>query len=290
MDGGPRSAGATVVEYLGNLSVTKVDLVVATHMDADHIGGLIAVLSSTIQVDEVLTNNQTHGSKTYADFMALATTHPVNAAQRGQTYILTQNVNLTLLNPVQPLEFDDQNENSVVMRLQVGGSSFLLMGDAEAGAEGSILQSGFEIDSDMLKVGHHGSRYSTTEAFLNTVSPSIAVISAGKDNQFGHPHQETLDQLLGRGTHVYGTYQSGSIVMSANSTLIEILNEPTPIPELSLLILACFMVTILVSAIYKKKRHALISYTLARLRANMHPAKNIKPKPRRARKGSQGKD
>jgi len=218
VDGGSRTAGDTVVEYLNNLSVVKIDLVVATHMDADHIGGLIAVLSSTIQVDEVPTNDQTHDSKTYEDFMALAKTHPVKAAQRGDTYILTQNVNLTILNPVQPLEFDDQNENSVAMRLQIGGSSFLLMGDTEASAESSILQSGLEIDSDVLKVGHHGSRYSTTEAFLNAVSPSIAVISAGEDNQFGHPHQETLDKLLGRGINVYATYQSGTIVMSANSS------------------------------------------------------------------------
>jgi competence protein ComEC len=166
VDGRTRPAGDTVVEYLRNLGITKVDLMVATHMDADHIGGLIKVLSSAIQVNEVLTNNQTHNSGTYDDFMSFATNHTFNVAQRGDVYILTQTVNLTVLNPVQPLEFSTQNENSVVMRLQIGESSFLLMGDAEVNTEASILQSGLEVDSDVLKVGHHGSNTATSDAFL----------------------------------------------------------------------------------------------------------------------------
>jgi competence protein ComEC len=192
VDGGTRTAGDTVIDYLGNLSITKIHLMVVTHMDADHIGGLITVLSSSIQVDEALINNQTGTSATCNDFMSLSNTHSVRAAQRGETYILTRNVNLTVLNPVQPLEFNDQNENSVVMRLQIGESSFLLMGDAEADTEESIIESGLEVNSDVLKVGHHRSNSSTTDAFLNAVSPSIAIISAGENNQYGHPHQETL--------------------------------------------------------------------------------------------------
>lgn len=138
--------------------------------------------------------------------------------------MLTQTVNLTVLNPVQPLEFSTQNQNSVVMRLQVGESSFLLMGDAEVNTEASILQSGLEVDSDVLKVGHHGSNTATSEAFLNAVSPSIAIISAGIDNQFGHPHQETLNKLSEQGVRVYGTYESGSITITATTTQIQVLN------------------------------------------------------------------
>jgi competence protein ComEC len=253
VDGGPRTAGHTVVEYLGKLSITKIDLMVATHMDADHIGGLISVLNSTIQIDEVLINNQTGNTATYSDFISLANTHSVEAAQRGDTYILTQNVNLTVLNPVQPLEFTSQNENSVVMRLQIGQSSFLLMGDAQSDAEESIMQCGLEINSDVLKVGHHGSNSSTTEAFLNAVSPSIAIISAGENNQYGHPHQETLDKLFAHGIVVYGTYESGSIVVTADSTFIEIQDEPQPIPELSsLTILVTLAATVLIFVIYEK--------------------------------------
>lgn len=255
-DGGTRTAGDTVIDYLGNLSITKIHLMVATHMDADHIGGLITVLSSNIQVDEVLINNQTGTSATYNDFMSLSNTHSVRAAQRGDTYILTQNVNLTVLNPVQPLEFDDQNENSVVMRLQIGESSFLLMGDAEADTEESILESGLEVNSDVLKVGHHGSNSSTTDAFLNAVSPSIAIISAGENNQYGHPHQETLDKLFARGITVYGTYKSGSIIATANLASIEFPQQPQPVPEFSsLLVLTSLLVSIFIAATTYRRRN-----------------------------------
>jgi len=254
VDGGTRTAGATVVDYLDNLSITRIHLMVATHMDADHIGGLITVLNSTIQVDEVLTNNQTGTSGTYNDFISLAKAHSVQAAKRGDTFILTAAANLTVLNPVQPLEFTSQNENSVVMRIQIGESSFLLMGDAEADTEESILESGLEVKSDMLKVGHHGSRSSTTDAFLNAVSPSFAIVSAGEDNSHGHPHQETLDKLFEHGIIVYGTYKSGSIVALANSAAIAFQNSPEQIPEFPpTLIMPILMLSMLLAVIFQQK-------------------------------------
>jgi competence protein ComEC len=256
VDGGTRTVGVAVVNFLQNLGVDHIDLLVATHMDADHIGGLIAVLNSSVQVGEVLVNNQTGTTVTYSDFMSLANTHSVVAAQRGDVYVLAEDVNFTVLNPVQPLEFSEQNENSVVMRLQIGGSSFLLMGDAEASTEESILLSGLEVDSDVLKVGHHGSNSSTTDAFLSAVSPSMAVISAGLNNPYGHPHQETLDKLFAHQDTVYGTYQSGTVIISANSTSIQVLNNPTPIPEYVPLLATAAVFVILTSMVlwWKKKR------------------------------------
>jgi competence protein ComEC len=231
VDGGTRAAGIMVLNFLQDLGVGQIDLMVATHMDADHIGGLIPVLNSSVQVGEVLVNNQTGTTVTYSDFMSLASAHSVLAARRGDVYVLAEDVNFTVLNPVQPLEFSGQNENSVVMRLQIGESSFLLMDDAEADTEESILLSTLEVNSDVLKVGHHGSNSSTTDAFLNAVSPSIAVISAGLNNSYGHSHQETLDKWFAHQVAVYGTYQSGTIIMSTNSTSIQVLNNLTPIPE-----------------------------------------------------------
>jgi competence protein ComEC len=255
IDGGTRSAGDTVVEYMENLSITKIDLMVATHMDADHIGGLIKVLSSTIQVDEVLVNNQPHTSATYDDFMAFNSNHTFTTAERGTMYTLTQTVNLTVLNPVHPLEFTTQNENSIVTRLQIGESSFLLMGDAEENTETSILQSGLTVDSDVLKIGHHGSNSSTTDTFLTAVSPSTAIISAGLNNQYGHPHQETLDKLLTREITVYGTYNSGNIVATANQTTIEFPTETQPIPEITLITVTTFLMTpmIVAAILYRRK-------------------------------------
>ena len=165
-------------------------------------------------------------------------------------------MNITVLSPVQPLEFSDQNENSVVMRLQIGESSFLLMGDAEVSTEESILQSGLEVNSGVLKVGHHGSNSSTSETFLSAVSPTIAIISAGEGNQYGHPHQETMGKLLARGIKVYGTYKSGSIVATANTTTIEFPTDLEPVPEFTLLIMiVSLMAPLMVSVIIYRRRN-----------------------------------
>jgi beta-lactamase superfamily II metal-dependent hydrolase len=133
------------------------------------------------------------------------------------------------------------------------------MGDAEVETEESILQSGLDVGGDVLKVGHHGSRTATTDDFLTAVSPSIAIISAGEDNPYGHPHQETIDKLLANQITAYGTYQSGTITITANSTSIQVLNNPTPIPELSLpIIIASLTIITSIAIIYKKKKQPII--------------------------------
>ena len=132
-------------------------MVIATHVHEDHIRGLVDTLNSTLTIDEVLVNNQTHTSQTYTNFITIAQTRTVTVAQRGQIIILTETANLTMLNPVQPLEFGDINDNSIVTKLQAGNTSFLFTGDAEEPAEQSMITAGLNLKSDILKVGHHGS-------------------------------------------------------------------------------------------------------------------------------------
>ena len=132
-------------------------MVIATHVHEDHIRGLVDILNSTLTIDEVLVNNQTHTSQTYTNFITIAQTRTVTVAQRGQIIILTETANLTMLNPVQPLEFGDINDNSIVTKLQAGNTSFLFTGDAEEPAEQSMITAGLNLKSDILKVGHHGS-------------------------------------------------------------------------------------------------------------------------------------
>ena len=262
VDGGPQAAGATVLNYVNGLNITHINLMVATHMHEDHIGGLITILSSTVQVDEILVNNQPDNTLAYTNFMNLAKSHTILAAQRGQVYNLTATANLTILNPVQPLEFTDQNENSIVMRLQVGETSFLLDGDAEANAEHSMLNSGLDLKSNVLKVGHHGSRYATTDEYLDKVKPKYAIISAGKDNPYGHPHAETVQRLLAHGVTIYGTFKSGTIVSSTDGTSITFQNSPQAIPEFpSILIPSMFMLTLLCALIVCKKKRSVSSRT-----------------------------
>lgn len=255
VDGGTQASGSVVVSYLGKMNITNLNLMVATHMDEDHIGGLITVLSSNVHVEKVLTNGMAGNTATYTDFMNLAQSHTVTVTHRGETYVLTPTTNLTILNPTQPLQFSDQNDNSIVMRLQTGETSFLLTGDAEADAEQSMLNAGLNLKSNVLKVGHHGSRYATTDQFLNSVSPSYAIISAGKDNPYGFPHAETIQRLLSHGVTIYGTFQSGTIVATTDGTSITFQDSPQPIPEYpTYAIPAMMMIAVLFAATVYRRR------------------------------------
>ena len=232
IDAGPSSASQTVLNYLDSLNITHIHLVIATHAHADHIGGLVAILNSGLTIDKVLYNNQTHTSATYTNFIAAAQTHNLTVAQRGQTYILTETANLTIVNPVQPLEFGDQNDNSVVTKLQAGNTTFLFTGDAEEPAEDSMLVSSVvSLKCDVLKVGHHESNTATSQTFLNITDPTYAIICAGVDNSYGHPHNETIHKLLTKGVTIYGTLVSGTIIATTDGTTITFQGSPEPIPE-----------------------------------------------------------
>lgn len=253
IDGG--SASQTVLDYLDDLNITHIHLVIATHAHADHIGGLVHVLDSTLTIDEILVNNQTHTSATYTNFITLVQTHTITVAQRGQTFILTETANLTVLNPTQPLEFSDLNDNSIVAKLQVKDTSFLFTGDAEEDAEQSMIDAALNLQSDVLKVGHHGSYTATSQAFLDAVSPSYAIISAGLDNRYDHPHNVTIDKLLTKGVDIYTTIASGTIIATTDGTTITFPNNPQPIPEFqtNLFILIFVTATLLAIIVYRKK-------------------------------------
>jgi len=257
IDGGSASASQTVLDYLDSLNVTLIHLVIATHAHEDHIGGLVDILDSSLTINEVLVNNQTHTSATYTNFITLAESHNLTVAQRGQTFNLTETANLTVYNPVQPLEFSDLNDNSIVTKLQAGNTRFLFTGNAETPAEQSIIDADLNLQSDVLKVGHHGSNTATSQAFLDLVDPSYAIICAGVDNSYGHPHNETIQKLLTKGVTIYGTHVSGTIVASTDGTTITFQDSPQPIiPEFpsALTTLTILVTATLMAAIaYQKK-------------------------------------
>ncbi|MEM0313207.1 MAG: ComEC/Rec2 family competence protein [Candidatus Bathyarchaeia archaeon] len=262
VDGGSRDAGASLLSYLRDLNVSKIDIVVATHPHEDHIGGLVAVLKSTITVGTILYNGQSADTKVYSEFINLAH-DKMKIAERGQTYILDFNVNLTILNPTHPLEFGDINSNSVVFRLQAGSTAFLFMGDATCETEESIIRAGFNLAGQVLKVGHHGSRYATSQEFLDMINPKHAIISAGLGNPYGHPHQETLQRLSEKGVLIYGTYECGTIVINTDGQAIKVnVAKAAEIPEFGISLqerivylgLAFILVTVFLLITYRESR------------------------------------
>ena len=212
IDGGGRSPG--VVAYLGDYVDGSLEAMVATHPHTDHIGGLIAVLDA-FEVEGIWLNGDTSTSNTYSDFMAKVNAEgtEVYEARRGDT-IIVDSLAFNVLHPVEPL-VDDTNNNSIVLMLSYGEIDFLFTGDAEQEAEASILvQSVVPVpDIDILKVGHHGSRTSSSQAFLDIIKPEAAIYMAGTDNRYGHPHAETISALQDIGADIYGTDTNGTIIL-----------------------------------------------------------------------------
>ena len=223
IDGGEPENADKILNFLKENSITKLDYVVATHPHSDHIGGLDVVISE-IDVKQVLMPKVKKSiaptTKTYQDLLAAIQDQNITAAisEPGQTYAFGKGL-LTVLGPVQ--EYDDLNDSSLVARFDYGSFSFLFTGDMEAGAEQDLLDSGADVSANVLKLGHHGSATSSSEDFLQAVDPGYCVASCGEDNEYGHPHKETLQRVEQAGASLYRTdYQGDIVFMLQNEELV----------------------------------------------------------------------
>ena len=222
MDGGERNQDQTVLSILQEHGVTRIDVMVATHPHADHIGGLIGVIEN-VDVGQVMDSGQLHTTRTFEDLLDAINTAqiPLFSVHEGDSLNLDPAVELEVLNPpaALPEGIDDElNNNSVVIKLTYGEFTALFTGDMEEYSEQRLHATNREtLDADVLKAGHHGSRTSSTDAFLHAVSPEVVIISAGADNTYGHPHQEVLDRIDAAGVqHVLRTDVDGAIILTAN--------------------------------------------------------------------------
>lgn len=204
IDGGANKA---VLRKLGDVMPfydRSIDVVLATHPDKDHIGGLPHVLDR-YKVDYFLESGAVNETGVYKALKER--TNPI-LARRGMKIYLDSDVVVEILFPDRDVSGVESNTSSIVARIMYGNTSFLLTGDSPKSIE-KYLVSIDNLDSDVLKVGHHGSKTSSDVSFIEEVSPELVIISAGKDNRYGHPHQEVLDLFAGIG--VLSTYESGNI-------------------------------------------------------------------------------
>ena len=213
-----------LVPYLREKGINHLDLVILTHPHDDHVGGLTSVMDK-FDVSEVLDSGQAATSVNYLRFLKTIERKkiPYRIGRAGQVIDFGGGVKGYVLSPSDPLiegTLSDLNNNSIVIRLVYGNTSFLLMGDAAFEAEDRIMLSGAEVRSNVMKIGHHGSSTSTSSRFLEKVAPQYAVISVGAHNQFGHPAGATLEKLADQGVKVFRTDLNGSVKFISDGSRI----------------------------------------------------------------------
>ncbi|MBU4030679.1 MBL fold metallo-hydrolase [Patescibacteria group bacterium] len=225
IDGGPDK---TVLEKLNQTMPfydRKIDLLILTHPDADHITGLVDVLEY-YQVGHILTSGFETDTAVYKKWRELIDEKniPLTIAQAGQKIILSEGIVLEILWPEQPLvDAKSVNNASVVSRLIYRQTEFLLTGDIEKKIENILIERNTNLESDILKVPHHGSKTSSSYNFIKAVNPKISVISVGENNRYKHPNQEVLDIL--KNAFISRTDKNGDITILTNGELFEVKTE-----------------------------------------------------------------
>lgn len=222
VDGG---SNATVLRRLGeemSFFDRSIDVVMGTHPDKDHIAGLIDVLKR-YSVATIFTTENKGDSSTSDLYNKLKTAEGAEVinVRRGQTVMLDASTSMRMLFPDSDPTNMESNTSSIVFQLVYGSTTFMFTGDSPKSIEEYlILVEGEHLKSDVLKAGHHGSRTSTSELYLNEVQPQFAIISAGKDNSYGHPHVEVTDLLFNKGIQILETAIEGTVTLVSDGTRV----------------------------------------------------------------------
>lgn len=225
--------GRQVLDYLHQQQITHLDLVIATHPDADHIGQLPLILNQ-LTVNEIWMNGVESTSKTFENTLNIIDEKNIiyYEPEVGDG-IDFGDVAIDVLGPI--TKTGDANRDSIVVKVTHGSNALLLTGDAGVNEEQALItRFGRELESDILKLGHHGSNTSTSQAFLNAVKPSIAIVSASANNSYGHPHADVLARVIQATINVYQTSKHGDIVFQSDGEVIKLIKakDYTTRPEI----------------------------------------------------------
>lgn len=217
IDGGDRDYSSYVVSYLKNQGVEELDYVLSSHYDADHLNGVVGALHA-FSCETLIAADYTTDTKVYQSLLSVVDEKDIELVypKMGDTYTFGE-AEFTVVCP-DAYDYSEDNDNSVGIRLEYGENSFLICGDAGEKVEKMMMQSGLTIESDVYLASHHGSANSSSMAFLEAVRPEAVVISAGRENSYGHPTAEVLENIRTAGAALYRTDLQGTIVVTSDGT------------------------------------------------------------------------
>ncbi len=219
IDSGTTDSSEDVVNYLSNMGLTDIDYVIATHPHEDHIGGMSNIIQSFTIGEFImpeLTENMTPTTECYLNMLTALEEAAVQVSysELGMEYEISENCSFQIIAPIKDYEL--LNDYSIVVKLTYGDTSYLFTGDIENSAEYDILKSDYIIDSDVLKVAHHGSDTSSMEEFVSTVTPKISIISVGSENEYGHPMETVTERLATADSEIIRTDESGTVIIKSD--------------------------------------------------------------------------
>ncbi len=226
IDGGDSDASSKVVSYLKRQKVKKLDYVVVSHYDSDHLNGVVGALN-VFKVKRVIAPAYTADSRVYESYCniiaqkKIATTRP----KVGKKYKLGK-ARFTILAP-NSSGYVDENNYSIALKLVNGKNRFVITGDAETESEYEMVENGQNLSCDVYMAGHHGSANSSSEKLLQAMKPKYTVISCGADNNYGHPAQSAMSRLKAIGTKIFRTDAQGTIVATSNGSRIKWNKSPS---------------------------------------------------------------
>lgn len=221
IDAGPRSNSKELLEQLKAKNIDNFELVIATHPHEDHIGGMVDVFKE-YEVKAFYSPKITHTTKTYENLVKAVKNEGLKTKElkSGMVIDLGEGAKFDVFTP-QKSEYEELNDYSPIMKLSFGDTSYLFTGDAEKLAEEEALAKyKTSLDSDVIKFGHHGSSSSSSDAFIEAVSPKYGIISCAKDNKYGHPHRETLDIIKKYNIKTFRTDTDGEIILTSDGKSI----------------------------------------------------------------------
>jgi competence protein ComEC len=226
IDGGNNADASLIEATLSDLGVDDLEYVIATHYHEDHIGVLDEVIESFI-VENVILPDATYTTATYRNLISAVDAENANVSRydfKGPLSFSFGSSSFEIIGPLSPF-LDDQNNLSLVFRMTYENQVILLMGDADKESESLLIDYGYDLDADILGIGHHGSRTSSSEAFVSLVSPQYGIISVGTDNTYGLPDEDVIQRYLDHQTNLYRTDVSGTITLTIENELVEITTQ-----------------------------------------------------------------